>query len=144
MAWAPPTMAGTDTIEMPQNVYSVVMYIMCTNFGAFITKWIGLVCHCTITPCWFTLKIGCFVYTFRGVLSCMNAKLPLGCCLTPTHVLCYPLHIECYTHACVLYTHTATPILLLPDPVPMHRVHAVLWKNWTKIKTLIKRQKCKL
>ena len=55
-------------------------------------------------------------------LSYMNAKLPLGCCLTPTHVLCYPLHIECYTHACVLYTHTATPIQLLPDPVPMHRV----------------------
>ena len=34
MAWVPPTMADTGTIEMPQNVYSVVMYIMCTNFGA--------------------------------------------------------------------------------------------------------------
>ena len=52
MAWAPPTMADTGTIEMPQNVYSVVMYITCTNFGAFITnRKIGLqlVCHCTIT-----------------------------------------------------------------------------------------------
>jgi len=48
MVWAPPTMADTGTIDMPQNVYSVVMYIMCTNFGAFITK-IGLVCRCTIT-----------------------------------------------------------------------------------------------
>ena len=38
MAWAPPTMADTGTIEMPQNVYSVVMNIMCTNFGAFITN----------------------------------------------------------------------------------------------------------
>jgi len=26
------------TTDMPQNVYSVVMYIMCTNFGAFITS----------------------------------------------------------------------------------------------------------
>ena len=37
--------------HMPQylkNVHSIVMYI-CTNFGAFITKWtIGLVCRCTI------------------------------------------------------------------------------------------------
>ena len=40
MAWALPTMADTvtGTTEMPQNVYSVVMYIMCTNFGAFITN----------------------------------------------------------------------------------------------------------
>ena len=32
-------MADTGTIDMPHNVYSVVMYIMCTNFGAFITEW---------------------------------------------------------------------------------------------------------
>jgi len=38
MVWAPPTMADTGTIDMPQNVCSVVMYIMCTNFGAFITS----------------------------------------------------------------------------------------------------------
>ena len=38
MAWASPTMADTGTIEMPLNVYSVVMYIMCINFGAFITN----------------------------------------------------------------------------------------------------------
>ena len=31
-------LADRGTIDMPQNVYSVVMYIMCTNFGAFITK----------------------------------------------------------------------------------------------------------
>jgi len=46
MVWAPPTMADTGTIDMPQNVYSVVMYIMCTNFGALITeRRIGLVLH---------------------------------------------------------------------------------------------------
>ena len=50
MVWALPTMADTGTIEMPQNVNSVVMHIMCTNFGAFITKWrIGLVCRCHFT-----------------------------------------------------------------------------------------------
>ena len=27
MVWAPPTMADTGTIDMPQNVYSIVMYI---------------------------------------------------------------------------------------------------------------------
>ena len=32
MVWALPTMADTGTIEMPQNVNSVVMHIMCTNF----------------------------------------------------------------------------------------------------------------
>ena len=49
MAWALPTMADTCTIEMPQNVYSVVMYIMCTNSGAFITKvkdWFSMPLHC--------------------------------------------------------------------------------------------------
>ena len=50
--WTPPTMADTGTISrasISENVHSIVMYI-CTNFGAFITKWtIGLVCRCTIT-----------------------------------------------------------------------------------------------
>ena len=50
MVWAPPTIADTDTIEMPQNVYSVVMVYYVYQLGAFITKGrIGLVCHCTTT-----------------------------------------------------------------------------------------------
>ena len=48
--WTLPTMVNTGTIShasISENVHSIVMYI-CTNFGAFITKWtIGLVCHCT-------------------------------------------------------------------------------------------------
>ena len=28
----------------------------------------------------------CFIYTFNGVLTPMNAKLPLGCYLTSLHV----------------------------------------------------------
>ena len=32
------------------------------------------------------LKMGCFVYTFKGVLTVMNTKLPLGCLSTPMHV----------------------------------------------------------
>ena len=40
-------MAETGTIDMPQTVYSVVMYIMCTNFGTFITvkDWFGMPLH---------------------------------------------------------------------------------------------------
>ena len=50
MAWAPPTMADTGTIDTPQNVYSVVMYIMYADFGAFtyhkVKDWFGMPLHC--------------------------------------------------------------------------------------------------
>ena len=50
--WTPPTMADTGTIShasISENVHGIVMYI-CTNFGAFITKWtIGLI-YLTMPP----------------------------------------------------------------------------------------------
>jgi len=43
-------MADTGTIDMPQNVCSVVMYIMYANFGAFtyhkVKDWFGMPLHC--------------------------------------------------------------------------------------------------
>ena len=38
-------MADTGTIDMPHNVYSVVMYIMCTNFYHKVKDWFGMPLH---------------------------------------------------------------------------------------------------
>ena len=35
----------------------------------------------------YTVKIGCFVYIFKGVLTTKKVKLPLGCTQTPMHVM---------------------------------------------------------
>ena len=45
-----------------------------STFGALFVTWYTL------------LKMGCFVYTFKGVLTVINSKLPLGCLSTPMHV----------------------------------------------------------
>jgi len=43
MVWAPPTMADTGKIDMPQNVYSVVMYKLCVPTLVLLSQSEGLV-----------------------------------------------------------------------------------------------------
>jgi len=62
MAWAPPTMADTGTIEMPQNVYSVVMYIMCIPTLVLLSQTEGLVWYAAalLLSCWFSTATSLF------------------------------------------------------------------------------------
>jgi len=72
------------------------------------------------------------LYTHAYVLYTHTCVLYTHACVLYTHTCVLYTHAYVlYTHTCVLYTHayvlythtaTATPIQLLPDPVPMHRV----------------------
>ena len=65
------------------------------------------------------IKMGCIIYTFKGVLTATNPKLPLGCIQTPMHGwmlhpsggIITPIHGQ---------WHTCTRILFYPCQVLSH------------------------